>query len=77
MVDYFHSKIIFKSSSDFVYLGNLGKIKSAVKVLLKCGFLLDQKVRQMGRWQPILDPYGHPLLSFVLELILSAIVQLL
>ena len=39
------SKIIFKSSNDFVYLGNLGKIKSAVKMRSKCGFLVDQKVR--------------------------------
>ena len=38
-------KIIFKSSNDFVYLGNLGKIKSAVKMRSKCGFLVDQKVR--------------------------------
>ena len=39
------SKIIFKSSNDFVYLGNLRKIKSAVKMRSKCGFLVDQKVR--------------------------------
>ena len=39
------SKIIFKSSNDFVYLGNLRKIKSAVKMWSKCGFLVDQKVR--------------------------------
>ena len=39
------SKIIFKSSNDFVYLGNLAKIKSAVKMRSKCGFLVDQKVR--------------------------------
>ena len=39
------SKIIFKSSNDFVYLGNLGKIKSAVKMRSKCGFLVDQKVQ--------------------------------
>ena len=38
------SKIIFKSSNDFVYLGNLGKIKIAVKMRSKCGFLVDQKV---------------------------------
>ena len=37
------SKIIFKSSNDFVYLGNLRKIKSAVKMRSKCGFLVDQK----------------------------------
>ena len=35
------SKIIFKSSNDFVYLGNLRKIKSAVKMRSKCGFLVD------------------------------------
>ena len=39
------SKIIFKSSNGFVYLGNLRKIKSAVKMRSKCGFLVDQKVR--------------------------------
>ena len=39
------SKIIFKSSNDFVYLWNLGKIKSTVKMRSKCGFLVDQKVR--------------------------------
>ena len=39
------SKIIFKSSNDFVYLRNLGKIKSEVKMRSKCGFLVDQKVR--------------------------------
>ena len=39
------SKIIFKSSNDFVYLGNLAKIKSAVKMRSKCGFLVDQKVQ--------------------------------
>ena len=38
------SKIIFKSSNDFVYLANLGKIKIAVKMRSKCGFLVDQKV---------------------------------
>ena len=38
------SKIIFKSSNDFVYLANLGKIKIRVKMRLKCGFLVDQKV---------------------------------
>ena len=35
------SKIIFKSSNDFVYLGNLRKIKSVVKMRSKCGFLVD------------------------------------
>ena len=35
------SKILFKSSNDFVYLGNLRKIKSAVKMRSKCGFLVD------------------------------------
>ena len=39
------SKIIFKSSNDFVYLGNLRKIKSAVKMRSKCSFLVVQKVR--------------------------------
>ena len=39
------SKNIFKSSNDFVYLGNLRKIKSAVKMRSKCGFLVNQKVR--------------------------------
>ena len=39
------SKMIFKSSNDFVYLGNLGKIKGAIKMQSKCGFLVDQKVR--------------------------------
>ena len=39
------SEIIFKSSNDFVYLGNLRKIKSAVKMRSKCGFLVDQKVQ--------------------------------
>ena len=34
------SKTIFKSSNGFVYLGNLRKIKSAVKMLSKCGFLV-------------------------------------
>ena len=34
------SKIIFKSSNGFVYLGNLRKIKSAVKMRSKCGFLV-------------------------------------
>ena len=38
------SKIIFKSSNDLVYLGNLGKSKIAVKMRSKCGFLVDQKV---------------------------------
>ena len=38
------SKIIFKSSNDFVYLGNMGKIKRAVKMRSECGFLVDQKV---------------------------------
>ena len=39
------SKIIFKSSNDFVYLWKLRKIKSAVKMRSECGFLVDQKVR--------------------------------
>ena len=39
------SKIIFKSSNDFVYLWKLRKIKSAVKMRSKCGFLVDQKVQ--------------------------------
>ena len=34
------SKFIFKSSNHFVYLGNLRKIKSAVKMRSKCGFLI-------------------------------------
>ena len=34
------SKIIFKSSNGFVYLGNLRKIKSAVKMPAKCSFLV-------------------------------------
>ena len=38
------SKIIFKSSNDFVYLGNMGKIKSAVNMWSECGFLVDQMV---------------------------------
>ena len=39
------SKIIFKSSNDFVSLGNLRKIKSADKMRSKCGFLVHLKVR--------------------------------
>ena len=39
------SKMIFKSSNDFVHLRNWGKIKGAIKMQSKCGFLVDQKVR--------------------------------
>ena len=37
------SKIIFKSSNDFIYLGNLKKIKSAVKMRSECGFWLIKR----------------------------------